>query len=68
VERERIHSKRPKNKPFFAVKNFSSERYFLDTLFLLLKKSIWFEGIRDKTIRTMARSVFLFFLKKQNMR
>jgi hypothetical protein len=33
--------------------------------FLLLKKSIWFEGIRDKTItrtprRTMARSVLLF--------
>jgi hypothetical protein len=29
----REHSKRPKNKPFFAVKNFSSERHFLDTLF-----------------------------------
>jgi hypothetical protein len=48
VELEGTHSKRPKNKPFCAIKNFTSRRHFLVTYFLLLKKSNWLEGIQVK--------------------
>tara|TARA_R110000751_G_scaffold307911_1_gene435142 strand:+ start:68930 stop:69226 length:297 start_codon:yes stop_codon:yes gene_type:complete len=69
VEVEGIHSERPKNKPFFAVKNFSSERRFLVTLFRCCKRVTGSKGLETKTImRTprgmMARSVLLIFYKK----
>jgi len=52
VELEGIHSKRPKNKPFFAVKNFGSGGFFLVTLFLAVEEKVTgLNGFKTKTIR-----------------
>jgi hypothetical protein len=51
VELEGIHSKRPKNKLFFAVKNLGSGGIFLDTLFFAVEKRVsGLKGFKSKTI------------------
>jgi len=40
VELEGTHSKRPNNKPFYAVKNFSSGGFFLVTLLLAAEEKV----------------------------
>jgi hypothetical protein len=50
VELEGIHSKRPKNKSFFAVENFGSERPFLVTSFGCCKEVTGSKGFETKTI------------------
>jgi hypothetical protein len=56
VELEGIHSERPKNKPFFAVKNFSSGGIFLVTLFFAVEKRVTgSKGFEPKTAGRGAR-------------
>ena len=48
---EGIHLERPKNKPFFEVKNFSSAGIFLSTLFFAVEKRVdGSKGSESKTI------------------
>tara|TARA_R110000868_G_scaffold122763_11_gene325488 strand:+ start:29 stop:217 length:189 start_codon:yes stop_codon:yes gene_type:complete len=62
VELEGIHSKRPKHKSFFAVKNFSSGGFFLVTLFLAVEEKVTgSKGFESKPSWMMARSGLLFF-------
>jgi len=60
-----------KNKPFFAVKNFSCGGFFLVTLFLAVEEKVTgLKGFKTKTFtRTprgmKARRVFIAFKKKR---
>ena len=49
---EGIHSERPKNKPSFEVKNFSSAGIFLSTLFFAVEKRVTgSKGFETKTFK-----------------
>jgi hypothetical protein len=63
VEVGGTHLKRPENKPFFAVKNFSRGGFFLVTLFLAVEEKVTgSKGFESKPSWMKARSV-LFYLK-----
>ncbi|MFQ3189440.1 MAG: hypothetical protein ACI936_000564 [Paraglaciecola sp.] len=65
MELEGIHSKRPKNKPFFAVKNFSSGGIFLSTLFFAVEKRVdGSKGFESKTIRDDGAKRALIFCNR----
>ena len=56
------HLERPKNKPFFAVKNFSRGGFFLVTLFLAEEEKVTgSKGFETKPSRMKARSVLCFY-------
>jgi hypothetical protein len=57
----------PKNKPFYAVKNFSSGGIFLVTLFFAVEKRVTgSKGFESKTIMDDgAKRAFEFQLKKR---
>ena len=65
------HLERPKNKPFFAVKNFSRGGFFLVTLFLAEEEKV--TGLNEFKIKVirwtprgmMARSVLSFLINKK---
>jgi hypothetical protein len=62
VEVGGTHLERPKNKPFFAVKNFGSGGFFLVTLFLAEEEKVTgSKGFETKPSWMKAGSVLFFY-------